>query len=61
MENCKGGCRLTLKKAGSGMVEIKVSHSSIEKGAFFSSFRVCSSSFHDLLREKPSSLFLLLG
>jgi len=33
----------------------------LRRGAFFHSFRVCKSDFHDLLREKPSSLFPLLG
>jgi hypothetical protein len=37
-----------------------VSHLALEKGAFFHSFKICKSSLHDLLREQPSSLFMLL-
>jgi hypothetical protein len=39
----------------------RVSHFSLEKGAFFHSLRVCNSRFHDLLREEPLSLFMLPG
>jgi hypothetical protein len=50
------------KRTDSGMVESKVvSHFSLEKEAFIYSFRICKKAYHDLLREKPSSLFVLLG
>jgi hypothetical protein len=65
------GCRLALKSACAGLVSqeqceglvlgwsnSRVSYFSLEKGP---SFRVCSSGFCDLLREKPFPLFMLLG
>jgi hypothetical protein len=56
-EQCGG----VLRKAGSVMVKINSKSLFVQDGASFHSFRVCSSSFHDLLREKPSSLFMLSG
>jgi len=44
-----------------GGLGLELSHSSLERGAFLLFFVVCNSSFHALLREKSSSLFMLLG
>jgi len=45
-----------MRRAGSG-----VGCLSLEKGPFFHSFMICCGGFHDLLLEKPSALFMLLG
>lgn len=53
-------CRRDLRKVGFGVVKIKSKSHLLKEGAFFCCLRVCSTGFHDLIREKPSYLFMLL-